>query len=170
MPTAKIYGDPITKGSMKCVGRMVRGRPTHKLVDMHDQKLKGDWTPRIVSGARKLLEWRDGFPFLDVPLDVALTITVLRPPSIPYRLREWPILKSAGDIDKHSRSVLDALTESGLIRDDSNVVHLDVWHCYPDTWACPGRLDRPGISLRIEELPLSGPPPETVLPLEELTP
>lgn len=163
MPTAKIYGDPITKGSMKCVGQTVRGKVRHKLVDMHDRQLSHDWTPKIVKAARKLLDRRDGFPYIDVPLDVTLTITVLRPPSVPYRLREWPIYRSAGDIDKHERAVLDALTTSELIKDDSLVVHLDTWQCYPDTWTCPGRLDRPGITLRVTEIPLAGPPPEGTL-------
>lgn len=160
MPTAKIYGDPVQKGSMKCVGG--RGKIKHQLVDVNKRRLDHEWTPRIVSAARELLDRRDGFPFLG-PLDVALTITVLRPATVPYKQREWPIARSAGDIDKHQRAVYDALTESGLIKDDSLIVHCDVWLCYPDTWTCPGRLDRPGICLRVEEIQPAGPPPDTTL-------
>lgn len=160
MPTAKIYGDPVQKGSMKCVGG--RGKVKHQLIDVNARRLDHDWTPKIVKAARKLLDRRDGFPYLG-PLDVVLTITVDRPRTVPYREREWPITRNHGDIDKHIRSVLDALTVSELIRDDSLVVHVDVWQCYPDTWTCPGRLDRPGITLRVTEIPLAGPPPEGTL-------
>lgn len=160
MPTMRIYGDPVQKGSMICVGG--RGKIKHQLADVNARRLAHDWTPRIVGAARELLDRRDGFPYLG-PLDVTLTITVLRPASVPYKQREWPITRNHGDIDKHTRSVLDALTTSELIDDDSQIVHVDVWQCYPDTWNCPGRLDRPGITLRVEEIPVAGPPPETTL-------
>lgn len=44
----------------------------------------------------------------------------------------WPVSRRVGDIDKLARSTLDALTESGVITDDSHVVSMTAnkdWVC-----------------------------------------
>ena len=77
---------------------------------------------------------------LDGPLAVALTIYLRRPKKhyrtgkLAHVLRDdapaWPTSHQLGDIDKHQRAIFDALTEAGLIADDSLVVHVDarkVW-------------------------------------------
>lgn len=154
----KVYGDPVQKGSMKCIGdrgwRARTGkdesRGYHQLVDVRAKALR-PWTKLLVDAGHDLLRINGGV-VLTGPVDVAVTFTVERPKSVPLRDRPWPITRSSGDVDKHARSILDALTESGLIEDDSQVVRLNAVEAYPDTPGCPDRLDRPGAYLRVQEI------------------
>jgi crossover junction endodeoxyribonuclease RusA len=52
-----------------------------------------------------------------------------------------PITRSSYDIDKLSRSILDALTLSGVIKDDSQVVTLIATKEYSE---------RPGVQIQVE--------------------
>lgn len=155
MPTLTVWGDPVPKGSMHCIGK--RGRVNHVLIDNQADELR-KWQPKITRAGEDALARRQGVPLPDGPIDVALTVTVARPATISYAERPWPTKRSAGDIDKLQRAVYDALQNSGLIKDDALIVHCDVWHCYPDTVDCPGRLDRPGIVIRVD--PLYQPTPD----------
>jgi crossover junction endodeoxyribonuclease RusA len=56
-----------------------------------------------------------------------------------------PTSRALGDVDKLSRAVLDALTTSGLIADDSLVIRLEA----RKTWA----LDQSGASITVRSLP-----------------
>lgn len=143
----RVYGDPIPKGSMKCIGR--RGKAMHSLIDNKQDRLD-IWMPKIQAAAEAARDRLGGT--LSGPVSVSTTFTVPRPASVPLAKRAWPITRSAGDIDKHTRSVLDALTYAELIGDDSQVVHTENWECYPDTPGCPDRLDRPGATIRIETI------------------
>ena len=42
----------------------------------------------------------------------------------------WPIKRSTGDVDKLARLVLDAITDAGLWRDDSQCVRLTTSKVY----------------------------------------
>ncbi|MBO0880336.1 MAG: RusA family crossover junction endodeoxyribonuclease [Mycobacterium sp.] len=143
----RVFGDPVPKGSMKCVGR--RGRAMHSLIDNKQDRLD-IWMPKIRAGAEAARDKLGGT--LHGPITICLTITVPRPASVTLAARPWPITRSSGDIDKHERSILDALTYAQLIDDDSQVVHVDKWQCYPDTPGVPDRMDRPGATIRIETL------------------
>jgi Holliday junction resolvase RusA-like endonuclease len=145
VPAVVIYGEPVPKGSHKCVGR----NGTHRIIDVQGPGLER-WTRKLIAGA-ELLAGRHG-P-IPAPISVCATFTVPRPPSVK---RPWPITRSAGDVDKLLRAALDALQQGGLIADDAQVIHVDAWTCYPDTPGAPDRLDRPGALLRIETL---RPPP-----------
>lgn len=146
----RVYGEPIQKGSMRCTGGKFKGgRARHQLVDMKEKEL-AVWMPKITAAAEAAKERLGGT--LSGPVTISATITVERPKSVALTARPWPITRSAGDVDKHTRAVLDALTTAALITDDSQVVHIDVWQCYPDTPGCPDRLERPGATIRIEEL------------------
>ena len=142
----KVYGTPVPKGSMKCIG--ARGRGKHTLID-NKAKLLAVWMPKVQAAAEKL---RDRVGTLAGPVAVATTYTVERPASVPLKKRVWPVTRSAGDIDKCTRAILDALTAGQLLGDDSQVVHVDDWQCYPDTPGVVDRLDRPGVIIRIEQL------------------
>lgn len=79
------------------------------------------------------------------PVEVELAFTVKKPQSAPKRKRTWPITRP--DIDKLSRTILDALTNSGAIRDDSQVVVLHARKTYP--LEHPDALLSPGSLLRV---------------------
>lgn len=61
------------------------------------------------------------------------------------RPEAWSAPKAtAPDLDKLLRAACDALTQSGLIRDDSIITRIHCWKCYSD---------RPETYLRLEFLP-----------------
>lgn len=152
--TVKVYGDPVQKGSMKCIGDRFQGRGgfggKHQLVDVRAKALR-PWMKLLTDAAEQLLRVNAGV-VLQGPVAVAVTFTIERPKTVPLRERPWPSSRSAGDIDKHARSILDALTQSGLIEDDSQVVKLTAVEAYPDTPGAANRLDRAGAHLRVEEV------------------
>jgi len=69
---------------------------------------------------------------IDAPIHVAMTFyfAPLQKPKV-HKL-------SAPDLDKLSRSILDAVTESGLYVDDSRVVGLSASKLYHDSLGVPG--------------------------------
>lgn len=142
----RVFGEPVAQGSMKCVGQ--RGRIKHVIVDSKQKQLE-IWRARIAAAATMAVA---RYGVLEGPVIVGGTITVPRPASVPLKKRAWPITRSAGDLDKHVRAILDGLVQGGLLGDDSQVVHPPFWKCYPDTPGCPDRLDRPGAYIRIETL------------------
>lgn len=128
------YGQPKPKGSMKHIGR---GRMAEQLAGSKP------WRFMIAHATLDTIRGLDlGIP-LEGPIRIEATITVQRPKSAPKRRRTWPITRSSGDIDKHARNLLDALTDASLIRDDSQVTELYVTKDYAG--AEPGGLAVPGI-------------------------
>lgn len=127
MLAVRVTGLPAPKGSMKCIGG--RGKVRHQLVADNAPAAKA-WHERVVAAGEALL--REAGGPLDGPLSVEITFTVPMPASVP-RSRLWPITRSAGDVDKLVRLVLDGLTDSGVWRDDSQVVELTTRKCYPHT-------------------------------------
>ena len=93
---------------------------------------------------------------LDAPLTASLVVYLARPKKhyragrFAHILRddapEWPTSHQLGDIDKHQRAVFDALTEAGLIADDSLVVRVNARKAWAD-----GRP--PGAEIRIAPAP-----------------
>lgn len=61
----------------------------------------------------------------DEPVRVWLTDYRLKPKSVK---RAWPSTKP--DLDKIVRATLDALTQAGVIRDDSRVCEIEAYKCY----------------------------------------
>lgn len=112
--TLQVYGTPKPKGSMRHVGH---GR----LVEQIDN---ADWRADVKGEALRLLTG-NGLPvplFPDGPVEVTVFLFVPKPKSAPKRRRTWPVTRSSGDVDKHLRLILDALT--GItFADDSQVVH-----------------------------------------------
>lgn len=138
------YGDPAPKGSLKCVGR--NGR--HQLIE--DNPKTKAWRERIAAAGR-LAAARHGQ--IDGPIIVDATFTIERPASVPASKRPWPVTRSAGDVDKLLRLILDGLDDGGLYGDDAQIVTATACKCYPDTVGVPDRLDRPGVIIRIEGIP-----------------
>lgn len=124
-----IAGNPMPKGSMKCVGQ--KGR--HQLVASNDRTGGKAWHDLIANGIAGRI---DNAPLKHQPVGVDLTFYVPRPaghhnargelkPSAP----DFPTTKPTqgrpgGDVDKLARAVLDALTDGRLLPDDAQVVDL----------------------------------------------
>lgn len=123
-----VAGVPATQGSKTAIARGGRAW----LIDKNPQKLK-PWREAVRSDAAQHLESVHGDTWqpLTGPVSVRLLFAVPKPASAPKRRRVWPIGARSGDADKLARSVLDSLTDAGVWRDDSQVVHLDVWKDYP---------------------------------------
>ena len=142
-----VYGTPVGKGSMKCVG--ARGKVGHQLVASNLGALR-PWSESLTNAVAKAAARGHRF---EGPVGVYATITVPRPPSNRDLL---PIRRSkGGDVDKQQRTLLDALTDGGLIRDDSQVVQVEAVTVFPDTPLLvdedghaigkAGRLQAPGV-------------------------
>lgn len=85
---------------------------------------------RMVEASKRLKPWRDAVikasaqmaatvEPLDGPLYVRLEFRIPRPKTVT---RRYPITRSAGDVDKLIRGVLDGIDQGGLIGDDSQVI------------------------------------------------
>ena len=159
-----VHGDPAPKGSLKCVGR--RGSRGHVLVEDSDRT--GPWRERVAAGGRRLMAVCDLPDGVSGPVALEVTFTVLRPSSHYGTGRNAGILKASapgypakrssngigGDVDKLARTILDALEDSGLLLDDSQVVELVTRKTYPDgPHVLPDALPRPGARIRLSPAP-----------------
>lgn len=144
----KVYGTPVPKGSMECLGPRGKGG-RHLVVDSRRKELEGPqgWQDKITAAGRALLT-KLGAP-MNGAVTVSVTFTFERPKTVK---QPYPITRSSGDLDKLLRAVLDGLTASGVFADDSRVINAEPWKCYPDSPGIPDRLDRPGALIRIETL------------------
>lgn len=135
-----VYGTPATQGSKKFVGMSKMGRAI--LVD--DNKRNKPWRESVKLAA---LAARNGAEPLDCPLRLRVVFTLPKPASAPKRRRIYP--KSKPDLSKLIRSAEDALTDSGMIRDDSRIVEYSrLAKVFPGE--DPEALDCPGVRIVIE--------------------
>jgi Holliday junction resolvase RusA-like endonuclease len=142
-----VYGDPIPKGSLKCVGR----GGSHRIVE--DNPKTGPWRERVaeVVGGVAQAEHHES-------IGVEITSTIRRPshhydrsgglkPTAP----RMPTNTRTGDVDKLARLVLDAMVDARLLVDDAQVVELVTRKAYADehrSWS-PDALDEPGTMIRV---------------------
>lgn len=142
--TSTIHGKPVTQGSMKAIVH----RHSGKAIVVQDHKSELDaWRGRIANTIRSR---RDGRSFTG-PVSCELVFRLRRPaahsgtkglfPSSPVH----PIVKP--DIDKLARAVLDALTQSGVWRDDSQAVEVTARKVYADGGT------EPGVTITLRALP-----------------
>jgi Holliday junction resolvase RusA-like endonuclease len=136
-----VYGNPAPQGSKRHVGNGVmvesskavkpwREAVKHALVGLRESRQSDPWTP------------------IQGPVAVELVFTVAKPASAPKRTRTWPARRP--DLDKLIRSTLDAITDSGAIRDDAQVVELTAAKRYPGEGE--HALTTPGAWIRITEV------------------
>jgi Holliday junction resolvase RusA-like endonuclease len=120
-------GSPKPKGSLRHVGH---GRMTEQLEGSKP------WREAVKWAALEAIAERDGrwFPYAG-PVTVDVTITVPKPASAPKTRRTWPVTRRSGDVDKHLRNVLDALTDAAVFGDDSQVIAATVRKVYPEEHA-----------------------------------
>lgn len=149
----KVYGDPMPKGSMKCIG--ARGKVKHQLVEQLDN---GPWLEKVAGMARIVVGERAD---LHQPIGLELTFTLGRPKShygtgrnahsVKASAPAFPTAHGTGDLDKLERAVLDSLQEAGVLNNDAQVQRIISEKRYPDAWAWDGSdvLDRPGVVVRI---------------------
>lgn len=86
------------------------------------------WRQAVATAARDHLDanpWQA--PFTDACV-VFVTFLLPRPKSVSVKRRPWPTVKP--DVDKLLRSLLDGLTDGGLLRDDTLVVRVEVEKAY----------------------------------------
>ena len=88
--------------------------------------------------------------YANIPTAVELTVTVPKPKTAPKRKRTWPITRYSTDIDHHARAALDSLSESGVIKDDSQIVELTARKVYAGEH--PDALTEPGAVIRLYTL------------------
>jgi crossover junction endodeoxyribonuclease RusA len=109
-----VEGRPYPKGSLRHIGG---GRLKEQL------KGSDPWRKTVVAAAIGATAGIPRFP-VPKPFEVAVNIllTFRRPKSTP--VTDGPVTRSTGDIDKHCRNILDALTDAGVFQDDSQVTKL----------------------------------------------
>jgi Holliday junction resolvase RusA-like endonuclease len=124
-------------------------------------KAKGDGKARAVvvdSDKEPLRAFREavrataveqGAEQLTGPVRVVLAFALPKPKSAERGPRRWPIGKNAGDVDKLTRAVLDALTDAHVWGDDGQVVELKVRKDYPGTREA-GYQTAPGVRVLVE--------------------
>ena len=77
------------------------------------------------------------------PVGIHLRFHLPKPASAPKRRRTWPIAARSGDIDKLARACLDAISDAGWWKNDSQVVTLSASKDY---------RDRNGVDISIWEI------------------
>lgn len=126
-----VYGDPATKGSMKCIG--ARGGVRHQLIEDDKGGTRKQWRAAVEQAAAAILRAR-GARF-DGPVGVHLRFRLSRPVSVT---RPSPHTRGTGDVDKLTRLVLDAITNAGLWVDDAQACKVVATKAYADDGSRPG--------------------------------
>lgn len=126
-----VPGKPLPKGSLRHVGR---GR-------LIEQTKVKDWMRDIQN--HTVETYGSEIPLFEAPVEAVLKFRFPRPAAAKNRL--YPHLRSAGDLDKLTRAVLDALQPAVLL-DDSLVVQLTASKTYAVT------PEDAGVSISIKEL------------------
>jgi crossover junction endodeoxyribonuclease RusA len=136
-----VYGEPAPQGSKSFKG--MRGGKA--ILAESSPKVK-PWRIGVEWAAKEAIGDRQT-PIFDCPVEVWICFYFYKPSSSPKR-RQYPDTKP--DIDKLLRSTFDALTNAGVLRDDSRVVrvHTSKLFCDCDESA----LSVPGAQIRVEAI------------------
>jgi Holliday junction resolvase RusA-like endonuclease len=135
-----VHGKPAPQGSKRHVGggRMIE-----------QSKRVRPWREAVKEAALRALE-NTAAHRLDGPVRLDIAFTFDKPASAPKRRRTWPTTRSSGDIDKLQRSTLDALTDAGVFKDDSQVIDVHARKVFTDDPASP--LAVPGAVITVHEI------------------
>lgn len=151
MLTRFVAGLPATQGSKSAKGKRRNGSVI--LVESSAVKLK-PWRAAVVAAFAP-----GGVPLATFPGAVSVVLVVFVPRPGTTRLGLWPIGQGTGDTDKYQRAVGDALTESGVIVDDSRILRWDASKRYAGTAYDRGITTsaRPGALITVAEYPTRNP-------------
>jgi len=156
-----VPGHPKTKGSMEHIGggkmreSVANSGRWRKLVA---QQVKADFVLREPQRHFNMgLEGGVSWP-MDLPYAGRVGVRVVSHVQAATghedwfeRAKKWLMTKFSGDVDKYARNVLDALTDSGIIADDSQV-----WDLFSSKrLAGPGAM--PGQTIQVWIIPESMP-------------
>jgi Holliday junction resolvase RusA-like endonuclease len=130
-----VRGVPVGQGAIRSFGP---GRATHA-----NAPVLKPWRQQIQAAIADIIG-RDPVPHLG-PVMVDATFTIKKPTAAPKRRRTFPTTRP--DVDHYIRAVFDAVTASGLWRDDSQVVESSERKVYPGEH--PQSLQGPGLVLRV---------------------
>lgn len=140
-----VLGVPGAQGSKKMVGRAGNGRPI-----LRESSAKvAPWREAVKAAAVEALGDQPAF---EGPVAVHVEFRFARPAShygtgknadaLKGSAPDLPTSRALGDIDKLVRSTLDALTDSQVIGDDSQVAMLAALKCYAEGHRKPGAVLR----------------------------
>ncbi len=116
-----VGGRPRTKGSMKAY--CSRGRD-HKLVWKEQVTDSRAWRMKVAANVQGMARSLYGQDLkLDVPLELR-AVYWFRPEDEDLPDGARPTAMTVGDLDKLDRNILDALTSSGVIKDDRFIVRI----------------------------------------------
>jgi crossover junction endodeoxyribonuclease RusA len=123
-----VVGVPSTQGSMR--GYVVGGRA--RITSTNASRLK-PWREAVRATAVSTIAVDHLGPWqpLTGPVGVRIVFALPKPASAPKTRRTWPVGARSGDVDKLARACLDACTDAGVWRDDSQVVDLHAVKDYP---------------------------------------
>ncbi|MFC8732155.1 hypothetical protein ACFT5B_06835 [Luteimicrobium sp. NPDC057192] len=130
--TFTVRGIPAPKGSLRHVGH---GRMIEQITATKP------WMDKVRDAALDSAQLAGWVAPAAVSVDVL--IVVPRPKTVR---RSYPITRSSGDLDKHCRAVLDALSEdrrhgrAGVLPDDSTVIDLSASKRYPSVGLSVGAV------------------------------
>jgi len=152
-----ISGRPRTKGSLAPLP--VRDGRGKLRITMHDTPESETWKRTMIAAIRcecKIMPRVAGRKIVGFdpepypgPVDVTAVFAFDRSMSVnggpvPSHAGDFPEAEDIGDVDKLLRNLLDALTQSGLIKDD----RLVIWTSAVKIWTAPLSLyARAGVSL-----------------------
>lgn len=153
----RVYGVPVPQGSTRAFAVRKGGKPTGRVVVTGDNARTKPWRQAVMDEVAALYPLGVNVVSGSMlgPLAVTLVFILPRPaghfltgkktvgqvsPSAPV----LPVTKP--DLDKLCRAVLDALTDAGVWRDDSQVASLTAGKVY----ASPG--ERPGCVIEVSTL------------------
>lgn len=136
-----VRGLPAPQGSKRHVGNGVLIESSSKVKP---------WRADVKAAAETALEAFPGWRPLDTPVQVTIGFWLPRPKSQPRTRRTLPGTRP--DLDKLTRSTLDALDMAGVYTDDSRVTDLIVRKRYvnPENLFEAGEMVTPGASIRVE--------------------
>ena len=113
-----VHGRPRMQGSVSPIAyRKKNGRMG---VNVFQKPELLNWRDLIAADVKEKTEGEQYFP-KGTPVFVHLHFYFVKPKSFKGT---HPVTRSSGDIDKCARAVLDALSQSGVYDDDSQVVYL----------------------------------------------
>jgi len=144
-----VFGNPAPQGSKKSLGLTKAG----KGIIVETSPKNAPWRADVKAACQEWLQANPSFEPFDCALKVSMVFTFLRPKSVTRKKRPFPSVYP--DVSKLCRSTEDAISASGLWRDDALVVdygRLAKVYAGEDVDALPNRA---GCRIWIDQKPIA---------------